>query len=113
MAIFQQESGKMVPMYLKALSLEYVASALLTLGCVSALGAIVEKWRILGEVNPYWPKDLPALWRGWNVAQLLEQHRSIYPNKNRVAWFRFFRASSIAVFATFLLLTFLTSVNAL
>jgi hypothetical protein len=80
----------MVPMYLKALSVEWVTSALLTLGCVSAFGAIVEKWRILGEVNPNWPRDLPALWREWNLAQLLEQHRSRYPNKNRVAWFRFF-----------------------
>ena len=95
----------MVSIHFRAMSLDLITSALLTFGCVLAFGAIVEKWLILAEVNPNWPKDLPALWREWNLAQLLQQHRSMYPSKKRVAWFQLFRASSIAVFSTFLLLT--------
>jgi hypothetical protein len=89
----------MVAMSFQTMPATLVTSALAVVCGVSAFGATVEKWQILGEVNPDWPKDLPTLWREWNLEQLLEQHRSMYPNSTRIA--------VAALIATLLLATLL------
>jgi hypothetical protein len=103
-----KESGNIIAMSFQTMPPLWVTSALAVVCGVSVFGAIVEKWQVLGEVNPDWPKDLPTLWREWNLEQLLEQHRSMYPNSTRIAWFRFFHGISVAaLIGTLLLAAFL------
>ena len=51
--------------------------ALPIIGSASIIGARYEKYAILGEVYPNWPRQLNLLWRNWNVRLLLRDHEAI------------------------------------
>jgi hypothetical protein len=84
----------------------WVGGGLTVIALASAFGAMIEKRRILSEVNPNWRQDLPKLRRVWSMPQLFEQHRYMYPGSNRIMRFWLFVAGYVVAIVAALLLSY-------